>query len=406
MSSQRRQVRSVDEPSLRRLPLDPLPPGALCFSKQTFDIVAQQGWEAVKNFDSRVYSVTDFREWYVADQLELSPKFQRRSVWTDTARSYLMDTIVRGKPIPKVFLRQRIDSRTGSSIREVVDGQQRLRTILTFLSDGFVISKRHYSGNVGGKYFSQMDEDTRLQILGYEIATDLLVNVSDEEVLDIFGRLNSHAVVLNEQEKLNASHFGPFKKLADDLGHKHHKLWISSGVVSERDVLRMADVALAADLLISLIVGIRSKKQLKTFYSQFERDFEYEPDEIAERFEATLSAISEIYGATADGSSGLKRSEFHRIHLYYSLFTAVYHCLFSLPGMPQALKESRNWNVEQVRLRLDRIDSIFEAGDSSELPPRARRFLEDSRRATTDAVVRQRRTQYVIDLMSGVDVDE
>ncbi len=60
----------------------------------------------MKNFDSRAYSINDFVEWNNNKQLTLNTSFQRRSVWSDTARSYLMDTIVRGKPIPKVFIRQ------------------------------------------------------------------------------------------------------------------------------------------------------------------------------------------------------------------------------------------------------------------------------------------------------------
>ena len=97
----------------------------------------------MKNFDSRTYSINDFLEWHDKGQLVLSPKFQRRSVWTDNAKSYLIDTIVRGKPIPKVFIRQSINVSSRQSIREIVDGQQRLRTIISFLNDGFVINKRH-----------------------------------------------------------------------------------------------------------------------------------------------------------------------------------------------------------------------------------------------------------------------
>jgi len=84
----------------------------------------------MKSYDSRTYSINDFVEWDAAKQLELNPKFQRRAVWTDKAKSFLMDTILRGKPIPKVFIRQKINVTTKTSIREVVDGQQRLRTIL------------------------------------------------------------------------------------------------------------------------------------------------------------------------------------------------------------------------------------------------------------------------------------
>src|SRR5688572_21968325 len=142
----------------------------------------------MKNFDSRTYSINDFLEWSNNNQLELNPKFQRRSVWTDTARSYLMDTIVRGKPIPKVFIRQKLNVQTRQSVREVVDGQQRLRTILSFLKDGFVISKKHHP-TFGGYYFSQLnevDENVQASILNYEISTDLLVNMPDSEILDIF----------------------------------------------------------------------------------------------------------------------------------------------------------------------------------------------------------------------------
>src|SRR5215813_3407320 len=111
----------------------------------------------MKSFDSRTYSINDFVEYDRQGQLELNPRFQRRPVWTDKAKSYLMDTILRGKPIPKIFIRQKINVTTKTSIREVVDGQQRLRTILSFIKDGFVVSKRH-NPEYGGLLFSQLPE--------------------------------------------------------------------------------------------------------------------------------------------------------------------------------------------------------------------------------------------------------
>ena len=94
----------------------------------------------MKSFDSRTYSINDFRGWNDRKELELQPEFQCRSVWSDKARSYLMDSVVRGKPIPKIFIRQDIDPKTKKTVREVVDGQQRLRTIFSFLRDGFRMS--------------------------------------------------------------------------------------------------------------------------------------------------------------------------------------------------------------------------------------------------------------------------
>ena len=346
----------------------------------------------MKNFDSRTYSVNDFREWETSGQLILSPRFQRREVWTDTARSYLMDTIVRGLPIPKIFLRLAIDPGTGRSLREVVDGQQRLKTILSYLQDGFVIRRGHNT-EYGGVYFSQLPDEKRVELLNYELSTDLLINISDEKVLDIFSRLNSHAVVLNEQEKINASHFGEFKRLADGLAHQHFEYWVSNRILLESAVLRMQDVALTADLLIAMCDGIQSKKQIRSYYTRYEKDFPFDAERKADEFNRTLATMNEIY------SDGFRSSEFRRIHLHYSLFTAIYHMAYGLRGEDEpAPTRVDRLNLRQVRSRLDHVETVFTADDVDELSPEDREFLNDSRRATTDASVRKRRAQYLVRL--------
>ena len=55
-----------------------------------------------QQFSTRNYSVRDCEEWQERSELVLAPKFQRRDVGNPKAKSYLMDTIIRGKPIPKL----------------------------------------------------------------------------------------------------------------------------------------------------------------------------------------------------------------------------------------------------------------------------------------------------------------
>lgn len=346
----------------------------------------------MKSFDSRVYSVGDFREWDASGQLQLSPRFQRRDVWSDTARSYLMDTIIRGLPIPKIFIRQIIDPATGKSRREVVDGQQRLRTILAFVKDGFQVRRGH-NAEYGDKFFSDLPQEKQLDILNYELSTDLLVNLTDAQVLDIFSRLNSHSVVLNEQEKINAGHFGDFKRIADELAREYFEHWIRNKILREPQVVRMADVSLTADLLIAMCDGIQSKKQIRVYYEQYEKDFPFDPARLSNEFRLTLAALSELY------PDGLEHSEFRRIHLYYSLFTFMYHVLFGLNGFPEPPQSRDSLNFQQIRYRLDHIEEVFKADDLTNLSPADREFLNDSRRATTDASVRERRTRYLVGLV-------
>ena len=360
----------------------------------------------MKNFDSRTYSINDFFEWEKNKQLELNPNFQRRSVWNDNARSYLMDTIIRGLPIPKVFIRQKINVLTRNSIREVVDGQQRLRTILSYLNDGFTISKDHNS-KYGGLYFSQLcqvDENVQASILNYEISVDLLVNMPDQKVLDVFSRLNSYSVVLNEQERINANHFGPFKLLADCLSKKYYQFWIDNRVISEKKCLRMDDVNLTADLLIAMCEGIKEKKKIKYYYDAYEKTFIHNGQELECRFDSVMTAIQNMYGKE------LKDSEFKRVHLFYSLFTAVYHIKYGLKEMDVSptTHEVDYTNLAvlmKIRHRLERIEYIFEKAedDIMLLSKEEQQFLDSSRRATTDASKRIDRTKYIVKLIANVN---
>lgn len=106
------------------------------------------------------YNIGDLNEWYQKGKIILQPKFQRREVWSNKARSYLIDTIVRGLPVPKVYIRQKIDLNTKRSIREVVDGQQRLKAVFDFLDGNIVISKIHNQeyGSLTFNEFSDIDK--------------------------------------------------------------------------------------------------------------------------------------------------------------------------------------------------------------------------------------------------------
>lgn len=345
----------------------------------------------MKSYDSRTYSINDFVEWDAAKQLELNPRFQRRPVWTDKAKSFLIDTILRGKPIPKVFIRQKINVTTKTSMREVVDGQQRLRTILSFIKDGFVVNKRQNPLH-GGVPFSQLPEEVQARVLAYEVSVDLLINLPDSEILDIFSRLNSYAVVLNEQEKINADHFGPFKLLADRIGHKYYEYWTKQGILTSKQVMRMLEVNLVADLLIAMLEGIKSKKQVKKFYDNYETTFDHDTDILEEKFDLVISAIAAIY------PEGLSDTEFHRPHLFYSLFTAIAHRELGLPGLPAA-PVSGYLTTESARNSLERIDEIFATSDHEDLSKDEIGFLRDSRRATTDEKVRIQRAEFLLKLM-------
>ncbi len=248
--------------------------------------------------------------------------------------------------------------------------------------------------------FSQLPEEAQSSFLSFEIAVDLLINLPDSEILDIFARLNSYAVVLNEQEKINASHFGPFKVLADKIGFVYNEYWTTQRILTPQQILRMQEVNLVADILIAIIEGIKSKKQIKRYYSIYENDFPHDTDVLEYRFNEVIKYIALLF------PEGLSNTEFRRNHLFYTLFTAVYHCLFGLRDFAHKGQEvpsidlSTESGVQTARNGLDIVSEIFEA-EPGALRGAAAQFLQDSRRATTDEAVRERRTQFTLGLMKG-----
>ena len=169
------------------------------------------------------FKVSDFITMKKANGLDLSPSFQRRPVWKKGAKSYLIDTIIKGLPIPIIFIRERkVDLKTLESKREVVDGQQRLRTIFSFINpslidnynpskDDFKINKTHNKA-LANLSFNDLSEDYRQNILDYEFSVHVLPSsVDDRDVLQIFARMNSTGVKLNSQELRNAEYYGEFK---------------------------------------------------------------------------------------------------------------------------------------------------------------------------------------------------
>lgn len=343
----------------------------------------------MKNFDTRTYNITDFVEWHDNGLLELSPDFQRRYVWTEKAKSYLIDTIIRGKPIPKLLISQRLQGK--KNIRVVVDGQQRLRTILGFYNGDFKISRVH-NQEFGGKTYDDLPEEIQEEFLQYELGVDLLFNMPYEEILDIFARINSYTVKLKTQEIYNARYVGYFKQSIFNYGLKYINYYIDAGVLTKANVTRMAEAEMTADLFVSLIDSVKTNKGIESYYKKYEEE-EGPIPEACSKFDNIMSHIGSIYPA-----EDLKGTNWNRTQLFYTLFTSVGHSLYGLEGLDDAPRPNLSTkNAGKARIVLDEIslkyDEYTEEKDA-EIPSDYKEFINYSRRGTTDTGARRYRTTF------------
>lgn len=345
----------------------------------------------MKDFDTRTYSVSDFLEWQENKSLELSPKFQRRSVWKSKAKSYLIDTILRGRPMPKIILQQQL--RGSRTVRVVIDGQQRLRTILEYLGDGFRVSRAH-SKDLAKLYFSGLPKELRDEFLQYSIGVDVVFNLPYPEMLDIFGRINSYTVSLNGQEKLNAQYVGYFKTCSYRLGQRYVEYFVKGGILRQDQVARMGEAELASDLLVSLVEGVQSSKSIPRFYKKYEDEADH-LEQAESSFNRVMMAIGLIYSP-----EDLAEANWSKVPLFYSLFTAVAHCVIGLKGLDNDLRlRLKKSEVPAYRVALDEIsaelDEVDPEDEESTNDKGLLKFAEYARRRTADTSARIYRANFI-----------
>src|SRR5947207_10852522 len=152
----------------------------------------------VERPERSIYTPQDFLQWRETSSLELTPKFQRRGVWTSAARSFFIDTLLRQLPVPPVYIRvvQAEDRRR--SVREIIDGQQRISCVLDYVDGKFRLS-RTMPGPWAGKFFEDLPLDYQRNITTHSFSCEIFHGISDSEVLDVFARLNTYSVPLNAQ---------------------------------------------------------------------------------------------------------------------------------------------------------------------------------------------------------------
>ena len=339
----------------------------------------------------RGYSVNDFLSWSERAELILQPKFQRRDVWSAKAKSHLIDTIIRGLPIPIIFVRQNVDPTQRKTMREVVDGQQRLRAVIDFCKDEFAVLKSH-NPSFGGRTFSEMPRDAQRRLLNYEFSVVLLEEVSDADVLEIFARLNTYAQKLTDQELLNAAYFGEFKQTVYSLGYEHLEFWRQNGILQDRQIMRMAEAELTSELLVVMLEGIQHRRsKIKDLYEQKDDAFP-ERSRVVKEFKSAIDAIAACF------RDGLRDTIFSKRVLFYSLFCAFYHAMYGIPNTPElgiggGHRQLSSSQLQGVKDSLIGLGRRYKAAS----PPRdIEKFVAASQKATGDREQRIIRVKTIV----------
>ncbi len=230
---------------------------------------------------SSIHPISWFLDLYRNEQLDLHPSYQRRSVWSPKDRRFFLDTIFRNYPCPPLFLHRSIDDK-GFSTYHVVDGKQRLETILMFVRDEIAIDKNFGDIKLDGKKFKDLEGDEKRKFWDYIFVIDF-IEIEGTNVNEVFDRVNRNAINLQRQELRHAKFDGWLIKEVET--ESEDSFWEKIKISTKARAKRMKDVQFISELLLVIlekkIVGF-DQDYLDDKYSEYDS-----PEETVVNFDET-----------------------------------------------------------------------------------------------------------------------
>lgn len=248
-----------------------------------------------------------YRKWKDGD-LNIQPDFQRGFVWDIIKASRLIESILLDIPLPVIYLSQEKDG-----IEYVIDGQQRLTSFFSFI-DGklpdpllpfgkdFRLNNLNVFTELNGIYFKDLSKELQKKIRYYKVRTITFRKESEQDLkFEVFERLNTGAVSLNDQELRNCIYRGKYNDL----------LWKLSEDKIFRELLeikkpekRMRDVELVlrfAAFYHNTFINYKPpiKKFLNNDMEKYRNISDQDALKLREAFKNTVSIIKSFLGEHA-----------------------------------------------------------------------------------------------------------
>lgn len=278
--------------------------------------------------DESRYSIAEIIEMLGRKDLVANKEYQRGSgIWPTGPRSYFIDTVLSGFPFPKIYFYEYLDKSSRKTRRELVDGQQRISSIVSYVEDKFALTS--VSKQYAGKKFSDLEQETQELFLSYPISVDVIRNATRQEILEMFKRMNAYTLPLNDAEKRHSTYQGEFKWMINNFCTDNTEFFASFNILASRSLVRMADAELISDMLLATEEGIISSSTKKL-------------NEIYERYDTTLpkesffcEVLEEFVDLYIDLLNDHRDTFLSKPYVVHSLFCAAFHNKYGLPGFEE-----------------------------------------------------------------------
>ncbi|SKA46712.1 Protein of unknown function DUF262 [Chitinophaga eiseniae] len=341
-------------------------------------------------------------------ELETSPRFQRKLVWRKQHKFNFIDTILNNYPFPEIYISQgELDTEKMTIVDNVVDGQQRLNTIIDYIDEKGVFSQ----DKIPVPKFSELEREAKEGFLNYEVSVRYLKNVNRDQVGEIFRRINSTEYSLNTTEIKNAewgdSEFICFAKqivekeldgvdidlVAYKLNANHRKQFLDffhlNEIFSENDINRMLSLQFIMTLVATLCEeqyfnrNLRVQHYVETYFDEFSL-----APEVEERLLKTVVFIESLKLPP--------RSYWFNKANIFTLIVELYKYETSFIDTQCLVNKLRLLEIENNQYILDLSEN-----NHSEIPQDRIRYFETAKEGVNEKSSREYRGGIVNEFISG-----
>lgn len=265
-----------------------------------------------------------FYDIYHRRLLNLDPPYQRRSVWNQEYKDFFIDTILINYPAPAIFIYEELTP-DGVARYNVVDGKQRLTTIFEFIEGKFSVGETTSIGELKGKYFSELDNESKIKFWNYVFLVEYLPTANESVINNIFDRINRNVAKLTSQELRHARFSGEFISICEEMTeYLYESLGKSFIRIHNQSRKQMKDIEFVSQLLLLLEEGPKGYSSDELDFAFSERDTIWdEKAKVANDFRKAIDEIKAIIDI--DKSDALKKSRFINQADFYSLFGAIHN---------------------------------------------------------------------------------
>jgi len=194
------------------------------------------------NYDTKEYPVEILVQKYVTGKDDdtnefFIPDYQRDMIWDDERQSKFIESLLLGLPTPYIYVGDIYDDENDLARLEIIDGSQRIRTLTRFIYNEFTLTGLEKLAKLNNFSFSDLPIARQRRFNRTTLRMIQLTENTNEEVRrDLFERINTGSVELNEMEKRRGIYRGSFLDLTERLSKnsKFLKLCLFSDVTLRR----------------------------------------------------------------------------------------------------------------------------------------------------------------------------